>query len=448
MTKIQATAIRELAPAKREEKNVKKNPKNNNNDNNNNNNKKQKTAVVIGEQTGGGKTLSYAVPIVCSILPNTPTSPSSSSPPSTSKPTVRAVVVVPTSELAMQVGKVFKNLSGRGGVNFKTVVAGGGDDNGKGVKNVGDSVRKSKLSLKKGGCDVLVGTPGRILSLVKSRSIVVDEVEFVVCDEFDVLLTDDSFKEQLGGIAKGMGNPGTRFVFTSATCPKDVVNTVKEEFGNSETEIITGPGLHRAPRGVEEFVVEARVEEKEKAVEDALREGKCERTVVFCNTVEGVRKVENRLKRRDRGGKVWNVLAYHGGMTKERRESNMREFVRGREGRDGVIIATDRAARGVDFGGMHVGHVIIYEFPKSSAEYVRRVGRTGRGGRKGRVTVIVGGEQGGRARRMVGGGKLEVEIEKVGREEWDDFGGEEGEEGGEEEEEEEEEEEWGGGLLD
>ncbi|GMH69272.1 hypothetical protein TrRE_jg13082, partial [Triparma retinervis] len=145
--------------------------------------------------------------------------------------------------------------------------------------------------------------------------------------------------------------------------------TVKEEFGPGDTEVITGPGLHRAPMGVKEFVVEASVGEKEVKVEDALRDGKCPRTLVFCNTVEGVRRVTNHLKRRDRGGKVWNVVAYHGGMTQDARDRSMGSFCVGRPGVDGVMVATDRAARGVDFGGRHVGHVVIYEFPKTTAEY-------------------------------------------------------------------------------
>jgi ATP-dependent RNA helicase DDX18/HAS1 len=119
--------------------------------------------------------------------------------------------------------------------------------------------------------------------------------------------------------------------------------------------------------------------------------------------------VENLLNRKDRRGQVFDVGAYHNAMTPEARNKNLDRFSKGRFGTtdeddkvDYVLVCTDRAARGVDFDASPVDHVVIFDFPKDPAEYVRRVGRTARAGRAGSSTVFAFGWQLPIARQMMG----------------------------------------------
>ena len=136
----------------------------------------------------------------------------------------------------------------------------------------------------------------------------------------------------------------------------------------------------------------------------ALRSQRCRRTLIFCNTVESCRRVENLLGRQDRQGQVYSVSAYHNAMTPETRNHNLGIFAHGKRGDqvDYILVCTDRAARGVDFDAAPVDHVVLFDFPKDPAEYVRRVGRTARAGRTGTSTVFAYGWQLPIARKIMG----------------------------------------------
>jgi ATP-dependent RNA helicase DDX18/HAS1 len=146
---------------------------------------------------------------------------------------------------------------------------------------------------------------------------------------------------------------------------------------------------------------------KAKQLLKALRLNRCRRTLIFCNTVDSCRSVENLMNRKDRRGQVFEVGAYHNAMTPEARNKNLNVFAKGKFGSeednvDYVLICTDRAARGVDFDAAAVDHVVIFDFPKDPAEYVRRVGRTARAGRAGASTVFAYGWQLPVARKVMG----------------------------------------------
>ena len=138
----------------------------------------------------------------------------------------------------------------------------------------------------------------------------------------------------------------------------------------------------------------------------SLRKNKSERTLVFCNTVDSCRDVENFLRRNDRREKSYKVGCYHGALSPSKRNQDLASFSRREHNVDQILICTDRAARGVDFGGSIVDHVVIFDFPKDPAEYIRRVGRTARAGRSGISTVFAYGWQLPIARNIMGS-KLE-----------------------------------------
>jgi ATP-dependent RNA helicase DDX18/HAS1 len=243
--------------------------------------------------------------------------------------------------------------------------------------------------------DVLISTPGRLATILRTRNSGLDlgDVGTLVLDEVDFLLVDETFGPQLRAVGAAVKRGGgedddgaedaddgaaaeTQFVFVTATLPTDVLDAIRAEVpGVTE---LRGPGLHRITPAVQQTLIDVSVpatmnrdqnacfDLKVRELLKALRGRRCDRTLVFCNTVETCRDVENALKRNDRGGRRSRVWAYHNALSPENRLKNLHSFSSGasREehvvGGNGVgggggayaesvLVCTDRAARGVDF---------------------------------------------------------------------------------------------------
>lgn len=271
------------------------------------------------------------------------------------------------------------------------------------------------------GSEVLVTTPGRLMELLKRKEISLSNIQSIVLDEVDVLFQDDTFP--LPPIGQACP-PTAQFIFTSATLPQSVMEQISKEF--SDVVVLTGPGLHRVSPAVEEILVDCSGantqsrslkfvrENKEVALEKALETVSAERTLIFCNTIDNCRLVENNLQRRLKGKLV---LPYHSAIDPKKRAENLAAFCRPLLKQPAILICTDRASRGIDFDRSFVDHVILWDFPREPSEYLRRVGRTGRAGRPGRATVFAYGKQVDAAkaviRASVDGKKIEPENERT-----------------------------------
>ena len=356
-------------------------------------------SAIVADQTGSGKTLAYLLPLLQQVLSKPMKKKEYGAP--------RILIMAPTAELADQTRFVCDQLSeSRGDLTTKVITA-----TGKYATNIRDQIRM----LSTNPMDILITTPGRIATILRSKKSVLDlsNVQSIVLDEVDILMIDETFGPQLRTVGAAAPVDQIQFVFVTATLPKDIERSVTREFPNVST--IKGPGLHRVAPTVKEHLVDVSVpsssnqdaqicyEIKAKQLMKALRSNRCERTLVFCNTVENCRKVENLLQRSDRRGRLVNVGAYHNAMTPESRNRNLADFAHGLKKNKGsgkmgerndanhILVCTDRAARGVDFDSAPVDHVILFDFPKDPAEYVRRVGRTARAGRTGTSTVFAYG---------------------------------------------------------
>lgn len=248
---------------------------------------------------------------------------------------------------------------------------------------------------------MLVSTPGRLLQLLQDQEVNLSQLKVMVLDEADVLLMDQSFPLQPIGQACNTGgtgvtgatsttnnkkvptNPvngatkndslretespttsGTQFLFVTATLPDVVIKQITAEFPDVMT--LSGPGLHRIAPSIEEVLVDcsgardqARSSDqvqhnKRKALLHALESFPAERTIVFCNTIDQCRRVENVLQREDRSGKGRSVYSYHGAIDAQTREDNMAAFSMVLLTQPAVLISTDRASRGMDFNKAHV----------------------------------------------------------------------------------------------
>ena len=339
---------------------------------------------ILADQTGSGKTLAYLLPTVQRMLSLRRDGVIAKEAPSRS-PLI--VVITPTTELAAQVSRQVKALANV--LKFRTASITAATD-------MDSEQRKLRQ-----GTEVLVSTPGRLQQLLKKKEVSFEHVQAIVLDEADVLFMDQTFPLQpIGGAAP----PETQFIFATATLPEVVTDQIALEFPDIVYRM--GPGLHRIAPYVEEVLVDCSgppsqekspitaFENKRLALLRALEAvPDADRTLIFCNTIDQCRRVENALMRADRNANLRKVLAYHGAVDVNQRQENMREFSRALLQQPAVLICTDRASRGMDFDRARVDHVILFDFPKEPSEYVRRVGRTGRAGQSGRATILVHGRQ-------------------------------------------------------
>jgi len=384
----------------------------------------QGQTAIIADQTGSGKTLSYLLPSLCRMLLSRAEEKNIKKKQSTSRPKV--LILAPTAELADQIKVVCDRLSSASTSSTTTFTSKVLTATGKYATNIRDQIRM--LENHTPNIDVLISTPGRIATILRLKNTPLDlsYLQSIVFDEVDTLFLEETFGPQLrtvgaAAVSASTSAPNTQFIFVTATLPNTILSRIKSEFPNVVP--IKGPGLHRVVPTVDEHLIDVSVpprlygntqacdDIKNKEVLKALRSFKCQKTLVFCNTVESCRRVENSIRRSDRQGRLGvQVGSYHNAMSEETRKENLELFCRGntvlgkqkhmqRKKHDNtatsqsILVCTDRAARGVDFDKTPIEHVILYDFPKEPAEYIRRVGRTARAGRKGRCTVLAYGWQ-------------------------------------------------------
>lgn len=349
----------------------------------------------------------------------------------------RILILTPTAELADQIYNVCSSLSkalSSSDWNFQPFVT---TATGSHSTNIRDQIRLLQTS----PVDVLISTPGRLATILRTKNAGLDlgMVQSMVLDEVDFLLVDETFGPQLrtvgvavnggGGIndnddgEEGGDDRGPQFIFVTATLPEDVLESIQSEFPNVTQ--LRGPGLHRTSPSVHQSLIDVSVpptsnrdtragfEIKVREMFKALRSRRCNKTLIFCNTVETCRNVENALKRKDKRRRRNKVWAYHNALSPEVRLKNLHAFstsgdddgggyYNDDDGLECILVCTDRAARGIDFDSSPIDHVLLFDFPKDPAEYVRRVGRTARAGRAGASTVLAYGWQLPIARKIMG----------------------------------------------
>ncbi|XP_057866648.1 DEAD-box ATP-dependent RNA helicase 50 isoform X3 [Cryptomeria japonica] len=347
-------------------------------------------SCIIAEQSGSGKTLAYLAPLVQRLREEELKGKSKSF-----SKSPRALILVPTAELAAQVLNACRAIS-RAGMPFRSMVATGGFK------------WKTQRENLEQGTDILIATPGRFCFLLQEGELQPSNLLSMVLDEVDILFDDEDFAIALETLTSS-APLAAQYLFVTATLPLDVHNKIVERF--PDCKAILGPGLHRTCSGLEEILIDCSGEGEEKNPETAFSNKKTallqiveqfsvRKTLVFCNKIETCRKVENILKRIDRQGQKIRVLPFHAAVSQESRASNMKCFLDPQSEQSLFLICTDRASRGLDL--INVDHVLLFDFPRDPSEYVRRVGRTARGaGGRGKAFVFVVGKQVSLAQRII-----------------------------------------------
>jgi len=304
-------------------------------------------------QTGSGKTAAFALAMLQRLMIRA----------MPSDRRVGGLVLVPTRELAIQVAESFRSLGRFVPRPIKVITAIGGV-----------SANPQMMALR-GGADIVVGTPGRLLDLVDHNAVRLSEVSTLVLDEADRLL-DEGFADELTRVLALLPDDRQNLLF-SATFPP-AVRSLAELLLRNPVRVDVGAVTTNAP-DIQQRSIAVDPERRTQLLRYLIQHHGWERTLVFVATKYATEHVALKLKRLD-----FAVRALHGDLSQGARTQALADF---KAGRVRILLATDIAARGIDV--VDIAAVVNFDLPRSAADYVHRIGRTGRAGASGVAVSFV-----------------------------------------------------------
>ena len=309
---------------------------------------------VIGQaQTGTGKTASFGIPVLHKVDPN-------------NKKT-QVIILSPTRELAIQVADEIRKLAKyMHGVKILPVY--GGQEISRQIKAL------------KGGAQIIIGTPGRVMDHLRRKTIRCEAVNTIVLDEADEML-NMGFREDIETILEYIPEEGRQTVLFSATMPKPILDITKKYQHDAVTIKVVKKEL--TVPNIEQYYYDVKRKDKIEVLTRLLDYYNPKLSLVFCNTKRMVDELTEELQ-----GRGYFAEGLHGDMKQTQRDRVMRGF---RTGKTEILIATDVAARGIDVDDVEA--VFNYDIPQDDEYYVHRIGRTGRAGRVGRSFSFVSGRE-------------------------------------------------------
>ncbi len=311
--------------------------------------------VMGAAQTGTGKTASFSLPIIQLLLAHANVSASPARHP------VRALILTPTRELADQVADNIKAYSRH--TSLRTVVVFGGID------------MAPQTAVLRGGVEIVIATPGRLLDHVQQKTVNLGQVQILVMDEADRML-DMGFLPDLQRIINLLPKERQSLMF-SATFSSEIKKLAATFLSNPLT--IEVARSNATADNVTQILYQVSEEEKRDAVSFIIRERNLKQVLVFSNTKIGASRLALHLVKM--GVKA---SAIHGDKSQSERMVALESF---KQGDIEVLVATDVAARGLDIAELPC--VINYDLPYNAEDYVHRIGRTGRAGAKGDAISLV-----------------------------------------------------------
>lgn len=306
-----------------------------------------KKDVLASAQTGTGKTAAFAIPILQLLVEDRQNNKSSQH--------IRALIITPTRELAIQIGENFTYYSKHIGVK-NAVIYGG-------VNQV------AQVNLIKRGVEVLIATPGRLLDLMNQGYIHLDKVNYFVLDEADRMLDMGFINDIKKVIAKLPVKRQT--LFFSATMPKNSITLANQILTNHET-IVVNP-VSSTAQTIQQFIYYTNRDSKKPLLYHILEDKEMDQVLLFSKTKHGADKIVKNLQKNN-----ITAAAIHGDKAQNQRQNALNKF-KSKDIR--VLVATDIAARGIDIDKLK--HVINYDIPNLAETYVHRIGRSGRAGEEG-----------------------------------------------------------------
>lgn len=298
---------------------------------------------VIGQaQTGTGKTAAFGIPLLQRVDPE--------------NRSLQGMVLCPTRELAMQAAEELRRFS-KYMHGIRVLAVYGGQDITRQIKAL------------KGGVQIIVGTPGRVMDHMRRHTIKVDELKMVVLDEADEML-DMGFREDMEAILGQIECEHQTALF-SATMPEPILR-ITDRF-QKDAVYLKVVKKELTVEAIKQYLYYIRNTDKEAATARLIEYYELKRCLIFCNTKSMVDELSENLKARG-----LTAEGLHGDLGQAQRDTVMKRF---RSGNLQILIATDVAARGIDVSD--VDGVINYDVPQDIEYYVHRIGRTGRAGKEG-----------------------------------------------------------------
>lgn len=303
--------------------------------------------ILGSAQTGTGKTAAFAIPIIQLIHRIEGES--------NKRPTLRALIVTPTRELAIQIKDNIKEYSKY--TNIKKAVIFGGVKQGKQVEKI------------KNGIHILVATPGRLLDLQSQGLVDLSQIKLFVLDEADRML-DMGFINDIKKLLKLLPTK-RQSLFFSATMPDNIVK-LSDKILNKPKRIEVA-AVSSAAETVQQFIYYTNRDSKKDLLNHILKNQDIDQVLLFSRTKHGADRITRNLQKVN-----IKSAAIHGDKAQNQRQKALQEF---KEGKVRVLVATDIAARGIDIDKLK--YVINYDVPNEPETYVHRIGRSGRAGEEG-----------------------------------------------------------------
>ena len=310
--------------------------------------------ILAGAQTGTGKTAAFALPIL-HTLQNA----------ESKRRRVRVLVLVPTRELASQVGESFRDYGSN--LRFRTSILYGGVS----INTQIDKIKK--------GVDIVVATPGRLLDHLNQKTLNLFELETFVLDEADRML-DMGFIRDIKKILKYLPEEKQNLLF-SATFPNEI-KSLADSLLNSPKRIQVKSNNSTADK-VEQVVYPVDKSRKRELLVHCIKEENWFQVLVFSRTKHGANKLAQQLNKEG-----IDADALHGNKSQAQRTRALKDF---KDSKTQVLVATDIAARGIDISLLP--HVVNFDLPYVPEDYIHRIGRTARAGQEGKAISLVSADE-------------------------------------------------------
>ncbi|HEY5717399.1 MAG TPA: DEAD/DEAH box helicase [Motiliproteus sp.] len=312
--------------------------------------------MLVSAETGSGKTAAYLLPTLQRLLDNP-----------APKSDTRALVLLPTRELARQVAKQFEELAA-----FTQLKVG--------LITGGVEFRFQRAELRKNP-EVVIATPGRLLEHIKANSLLLGDLEVLVIDEADRML-DLGFAEDVLAIADACKQERQTLLLSATLAPKQMNQVINKVLREPQKLLLSGARDEHA-QITQQLVLADDLKHKERLLRRLLELEQPDKAVVFTNTRASADKVGSLLRFHG-----FRAGVLHGDLTQEERNRIMQLM---RQGSLQILVATDVAARGLDIKGVSL--VVNFDMARSGDEHVHRVGRTGRAGESGLAVCLIGARE-------------------------------------------------------
>jgi len=311
----------------------------------------QQHDLIACAQTGTGKTAAYLLPVMDAICRME------------SRPTISALILAPTRELAMQIDQQVEGLAYFTGIT-SIAVYGGGD---------GIGYEQQRRALRE-GVDIVIATPGRLIAHMSSGTVKLEEIKFLVLDEADRML-DMGFKDDINRIVRQVATERQTMLF-SATMPPKIRSFAKTLLKHPKQVNIA---ISKPAEGINQQQYRLSDEHKTPLLKQILSSGQFKSVIVFSSTKEKVKALGRELQRMN-----LSVQPFHSDLGQEEREKILLRF---KNKQLPILIGTDVLSRGIDVEGIDL--VINYDVPPDPEDYIHRIGRTARAAKTGTAITFV-----------------------------------------------------------